>query len=485
MNKTLLLILCDFLLLTLLSLVDWEEEEKTDDASPVESGEQSVSAMAMMEQDLLDTLKASLEEEQFAQEELQDETQRSQKELYDAKKRIEERDASINDLRGDLELAGIRENELAEEKKTLQENAKQAKESIGDLELKYQSLETKAKQTEAQSRLLQEELDDRLEQIKRKEEALKQEQAAKKEAESRIQELNIQVRVSDEQKRMLQENVDTLKGEVVAERAERKELQAQTTQMAEGITELAERSQDLTEEFRSSLPVNANTLFSKFNQSRIVTTFTSDRYYRGQNLKDDERAMTILVSDGESTYALSHLSSTPLGLGKSSLGYRQVSAELVRGDARFNPSVLEFLALDPRIAATRISKEEAESLGGELFYTALEPFKFSEAILIDEKGDYYGEVEFKLTANTPGYVRMQSKVFSRIFGDFSPTKGDLVFSKTGELLGLMVDSRYCALINNLLSEETLPMGEQFDRDEFKKVLESLRFRYEQLPDELR
>jgi hypothetical protein len=213
--------------------------------------------------------------------------------------------------------------------------------------------------------------------------------------------------------------------------------------------------------------------------------FASNRYYRGQNLQDEERAMTILVSDGESIYALSHLSSTPLGLSKSTLGYREVRAELVRGEARLVPSVLEFLALDPRIAATRISKEEADSLGGELFYTALEPFKFSEAILIDEKGDYYGEVEFKLTANTPGYVRMQSKVFSRIFGDFSPTKGDLVFSKTGELLGLMVDNRYCALINNLLNEESLSLGESFDRDEFKNIVSSLRYRYEQLPEELR
>lgn len=485
MNKTLLLILCDFLLLTLLSLVDWEEDSETESASDVEAGEQSVSAMAMMEQDLLDTLKASLEEEKLAQERLKDDAALSRDELDNAARSIEERDAAIQALRGDLETASDREANLAEEKKNLQESSKQANESIVVLETKYQSLESKAKQTEAQARMLQEELKEKLEQIKRKEEALLQEQVANKEAEDRIQELDIQVRVSYEQKKMLQENVETLKGEIVAERTERKELQAQASQMAEGITQLAERSQDLTEEFRSSLPINANTLFSKFNENRIVTTFTSNRYYRGQNLPDDERAMTILVSDGGAVYALSHLSSTPLGLNKSSLGYRQVRAELVRGEARLVPSVLEFLALDPRIAATPISPDEATLLGGEVFYTALEPFKFSEAILIDEKGEYYGEVEFKLTANTPGYVLMQSKVFSRIFGDFSPTRGDLVFSKTGELLGLMVDNRYCALIDNLLVDEALPLGEQFDNDEFKRVIVSLRNRYEQLPGELR
>lgn len=483
MNKTLLLILCDFLLLTLLSLVDWEDPESKK-TSTDEAGEQGVSAMAMMEQDLLDTLKASLEEEKVAQETLQDEAALSRNELDDAKENIEKRDLSIQALRDDLDEADERETKLAEEKTRLQENAKQTRQSIAVLETQYQSLESKAKQAEAQSRLLQQELEERLEQIEQTEKALLLEQTAKAKAEERVQELNIQVRVTEEQKKMLQENVETLRGEVVAERAERKVLQAQTSQLAEGITQLAERSQDLTEEFRSSLPINANTLFSKFNQNRIVATFTSDRVYRGQHLQDDERSVTILVSDGESVYALFHLSSTPLGLNKSSLGYRQVRAELVRGETRLAPSLLEFLALDPRIAAIPISKDEAALLGGEVFFTALEPFKFAEAILIDEKGEYYGEVEFRLTANTPGYVRMQSKVFSRIFGDFSPSKGDLVFSKTGELLGLMVDSRYCVIIGNLLGAETLPLARPFEDNEFKRVISSLRNRYKQLPEAL-
>ena len=484
MNKTLLLILCDFLLLTLLSLVNWEKEEETANAPAVEEGEQSVSAMAMMEQDLLDTLKASLDEEKLAQERFQEAAAKSQDELAAATKTIEEREASIESLQGDLSSSMERERQLTEEKSSLEENAKRASESIVQLETRYESLEEKARQTEAQARLLQAELDSKLEQLKQKEAALEQEQTAKLAAEQRAQDLNVQVRVAEEQKRMLEENVESLKVQVVAEREERQQLQAQTSQMAEGITQLAERSQDLTEEFRSSQPINANELFAKFTLNRIVTTFTSNRYYRGQTLEEDESAVTILVSDGAAIYALTHLNSTPLGLSKSSLGYRQVDAELTREDRRMVPETLEFLALDPRVAATPLTKEEAESLGGEVFYTALEPFKWSEAILVDEKGKYYGEVEFKLTVNTPGYVRMQSKVFSRIFGDFSPTQGDLVFSKTGEFLGLMVDSRYCVLVNNLLGDERLPLGKRFEANEFKTVISSLRNRYGSLPEEL-
>lgn len=486
MNKTLLLILCDFLLLTLLSLVNWEEEEKESSVSNEgEPSPQSVSAMAMMEQDLLDTLSSSLEEEKKIQESLKDETSEAQTALLAASQELEKKETSIQDLEKGLEAAKKREQDLAAEKVAAENNVLTAKNSITVLESNYEELEAKAKQTEAQARMLQQELESKLKLIEEKERALAAEQMERKSAESRVQELNVQVRVTEEQKKMLEENVESLKGIVVAEREERQQLQAQTTQMAEGITQLAERSQDLTEEFRSSQPVNANILFSRFNSSRIAATFRSDRFYRGQRLSDEDRAMTILVSDGEETIALSHLSSTPLGFGKASLGFRQVDVELQRGSALLKPPQLEFLASDPRIAAIPISEEESQILGGEVFYTAVDPFKFSEAVLIDEKGEYYGEVEFKLDANTPGYVRMQSKIFSRIIGEFSPSRGDLVFSKTGELLGLMVDGRYCVLINNLIREDRLRLGTPLESNEFRDTLEQLKNRLNRLPSELR
>ena len=333
--------------------------------------------------------------------------------------------------------------------------------------------------------MLQAELEEKQREIDAKLAALAREELERKEAEAKVQELSIKVSVTEEQKKMLAESVETLKSEVVAERTERLQLQAQTTQMAEGITQLAERSQDLTEEFRSSQPINANILFSRFNENKIALTFKSNRFYRGESIQDDDLAMTLLISDGKNVFALTHLSSTPLGAGNSSLGFRELEIEMSRGVAQLNPSQLTFLALDPRIASVPLTDDQVGVLGGEIFYTALDPFKFSEAVLIDEKGSYYGEVEFKLDARTPGYVRMQSKIFSRIFGDFSPSKGDLVFSKTGELLGIMVDSRYCLLVDNLMGNERLSLGAGFSSDQFKATIQSLKNRYDSLPSDLR
>lgn len=486
MNKTLLLILCDFLLLTLLSLVNWEEEKaESSDSGPEDSIDQSVSAMAMMEQDLLDTLASALEEEKVIQTTLESEAEKVRKELELRDQKLLEKESSIKDLETNIQEAQTREQKLAQEKLAIEAEALRAKQSVVSLESSYEDLELKSKQMEAQSRVLQKELEEKQKEIDAKLAALEKEQSERKEAEAKVQELNIKVSVTEEQKKMLAESVETLKGEVVAERTERLQLQAQTTQMAEGITQLAERSQDLTEEFRSSQPINANILFSRFNENKIALNFRSNRFYRGESILDEELAMTLLISDGKDIYGLTHLSSTPLAATKSSLGFRQLDVEMSRDTARFRPSHLSFLASDPRIASIPLTGDQASLLGGEVFYTALDPYKFSEAVLIDEKGSYYGEVEFKLDAKTPGYVRMQSKIFSRIFGDFSPTKGDLVFSKTGELLGVMVDSRYCLIVDNLIGREKLSLGAEFSSNEFKNSIQSLKNRYDALPSDLR
>src|SRR5690606_1697533 len=99
------------------------------------------------------------------------------------------------------------------------------------------------------------------------------------------------------------------------------------------------------------------------------------------------------------------------------------------------------------------------ALGVKSSRIALDPFKFTEAVLISNGGAGYGEVPFKLDPADPRYVRMDNRLVRRLFGDFSPSRGDLVLSKTGELLGIMVNSEYCAIVTNFLPAQTLRTGE--------------------------
>src|SRR5690606_5623626 len=115
----------------------------------------------------------------------------------------------------------------------------------------------------------------------------------------------------------------------------------------------------------------------------------------------------------------------------------------------------------PRILMVEIDRATAEKFETKIYQLAQDPFKFPEAVLINSDGEYYGESAFTVDVEKPGYVQIPSRIMSRIFGEFSPSSGDLVFSKTDELIGIMVNNDYCALIDNFLPvpDQSLPMGD--------------------------
>ena len=84
----------------------------------------------------------------------------------------------------------------------------------------------------------------------------------------------------------------------------------------------------------------------------------------------------------------------------------------------------------------------------------------------------------------PLYVKMKTKIFSRMFGEFAPKTGDLVFTKSGELLGMMVNREFCAVINNIRLDSALPIGEPLANLKTGPVLEGLRQRILALAPEL-
>ncbi len=121
------------------------------------------------------------------------------------------------------------------------------------------------------------------------------------------------------------------------------------------------------------------------------------------------------------------------------------------------------------------------ALGAKAYPLAADPFKFPEAVLVNGGGKGYGEVGFKLDASQPGFVRVDNRIFKRIFGDFSPSRGDLVFSKTGELLGIMVNSDYCALLGNFTPAKTMKTGDDVKTQVTSQILDDLSARYRALP----
>mgnify|MGYP003667543883 FL=1 len=175
-----------------------------------------------------------------------------------------------------------------------------------------------------------------------------------------------------------------------------------------------------------------------------------------------------------------HVDDTPFNLREPAADWQRVDVALSKDGHRSAAERIDFLSVDPRVVAVPVSAFQVSALGVKVYQTALDPFKFPEAVLISNGGKGYGEVPFKLDPGNPSYVRMDNRLVRRLFGDFSPSRGDLVLSKTGELLGVMVSSEVCALVNNFLAARTLPTGDT-SKVKTSTVLTDLSARVSRLP----
>jgi X-X-X-Leu-X-X-Gly heptad repeat protein len=462
MNKTLLLIIIDFLFLNLIALTRWEKAE------PAHAQKAPVPQMAgntPRDQDLVELMRLSLADEQKGREQTAAQLQETQAALQSREQNLGQLQATKIQLESALTSTQQSVRELNERVAAASQETSMTKERLAQIQ---RQLEEKQAEAERQRQQIG---------------ALAKQQA---EAQQRIEGLNVAVKVAEQEKSLLQANLVDAKQQVEAERQERQKVMAQTGQLAEGVGKLAEKSGDLAKEIRDNRPINANVLFADFLANRVFTSLTAFKKVflgSGNHVKETK---TVLVTDGKAVYALLHADETPFPVSgiEPSPDWERISGQFGRAPVTAPISEVQFLALDPRILVIPVEADLAARLGVKIYPTALEPAKFPEAVLVSHGGAGYGEVPFKLDAQTPQYVRMDNRLIKHLTGDFTPSSGDLVFSKTGELIGIMVTSDYCAVIDNFLPAKTIKTGASTLDQHTSGILAYLNARLQRLPSRL-
>lgn len=463
MNKTLLLIICDFLLLNLLALTKWEKAEPPRPAQVAAEQRAAASAPAI-NADMVDLMRISLEDEKASR------TQLSQQ-LSSAQGSLTEREKILAAMQ--------------QEKSHLESTLATTQSSARALEQKYTAASQEIGLTKEQLAKLQRELEERRAEAERQKLELARMEKQNTEARQRIENLNVAVRVAEQEKQMLASNLTEAKEQVQVERQERARVQEQTVQLAQGVGQLAEKSGELSKEIRDNRPINSNLIFTDFLANRVQTRLSTRRPgLFSPNLKDKD-AQTILVSDGLRTYALMHLSDTPFSLSfETPPDFDLISGKLSRGSFNSPVKELTFLALDPRLVVIPVDESLAALMGAKIYKLAAEPFKFPEAVVVRADDGKYGETPFRIDAANPGYVKLDNRVVTRLFGEFSPKRGDLVFSKSGDLIGMMVNNEYCAVLGDFRPAHTFAAGDDVVQPKTGATLADLAARWQRLPFKL-
>ena len=416
MNKTLLLILCDFLLLNLLALSRWDRTEPP--TAPAVAARP-----ASAQDDVVAALRLSLEEEKANREKL-------------ARDLAATRDESRSRA-AVLDQARVRTTELSERlQKTEQEATRLAQQAQMETERSRAALES----------------------IRAEAESLRQ---AKEKFRTEADALRSQLTVAEVQAKSSEEKAKLTAASLRQAEEEKKKLIEQNQSLSQGVSQLAEKSGQITREIREYRPIAPNALYAGYLDRRATVRLMAERpSAQGQRVRRTE-SRAILLTDGTRTAALVPLSQTPFDLGDAEGSWDSLTGTLTLPPPSNFPQPLPNLeslqGSDPRLLLAPVPLALVEKHPELAYRIASDPFRFPKALLISPSGKGYGECSFKLEPSFPGYLEMDSRFLNRLQGEYAPEAGDIVLSLNGEFLGVMINDRFCALVSSLLPGPALPL----------------------------
>ena len=454
MNRSILIVICDFLLVSLLVFSSPDVNRVTSEGAERTPQVEVSTNRADANQDLAAVMQVALTEERKGREQLATELARTRGALT-------EREQQAQNLRQELQS---REQQQALAQTNLESlNRRLQSSSVEALMSKEQlaALEAESRKRAEQSTALQQQLSA----LTKSNEVMLAEK----------QQLAMRLQVAEVEQRTAVEQAARMSEEVKVERQEKAKL-------VEGVKVLANRSGDLAQEIRDNRPLAANTIFNDFLTNRVQASIAASRsgIFGNEAIRREQTPM-ILVSDGSNTVAFCHVQDTPLTIANPATDWEGLSGTLTRDSVMVDIRTLSFAWPDPRAIWIPLTATESRQLGGKVYRISSDPFKFQDAVLVGAREGYYGECRFQIDPSTPDYVQLDRSFLKGLFGKFNPSRGDLVFSKTGELLGVMVNGTYCLVIRKFDPMATFQFASNMRGQRVGDVLSQLSSQVTRMP----
>jgi hypothetical protein len=492
MNRSILIVICDFLLVSLLAFSTVDINKATSEGVPRQVKTTIATNQPDSRQDLAAVMRLALEEERKGRDLLLRDLAKAreaasqqqallserEKQVQTFRQELQQKEQQVQTFRQDLQQKDQQTTQLAQQQTNLLQQFVAAQTNIQTLSQQLQSSSTEALISKEKLAAMQAELRRQAEQAAALQRQLGNLAHSNQLVLTEKQRLAGQLQVAEAEKRLATEQATRMQEEVKVERAEKAKL-------AEGVKALASKSDQLAQEIQQNRPLAPNTIFSEFVTNRVQAAFLASRSgLFGMEANKRTDTQTVLVTDGTNTVALCHVQDTPLTFGYPGMEWAGLTGTLGRNTALIPIRSLSFYQLDPRVVFIPVTPAEARQLGGKVYRASSDPYKFQDAVLVGAQEGYYGECTFQIDLTTPLYVKMDRNSIKGLFGKFNPSRGDLVFSRTGELLGVMANSTYCMMIKNFNATATFQFAPDVRSQETGATLARLYSLITGLPSKL-
>jgi hypothetical protein len=296
------------------------------------------------------------------------------------------------------------------------------------------------------------------------------------------QQLSTRLEVTEAEKRLLAENLENAEIAIETERQEKEALRQQAERLTEGVSSLAAASSEMQQELKQSQPKTLNAIWQSYKANVLVLEINSTTGGLLGERSDVRSVPAIPVRIDDRWYGLFSTIDTALDPTGTNTGrMRSLSARIQIGDRIVNLPGLGYLQGDPRVGVVSLSADAVAAADLSGFRLEPQPFRFDEAVLVDPQREYFGDLGFKVNTASDRYLEMDNRIFSGLFGEFSPGTNDIVFAKTGTLLGFMLDGDTAVRIPGISTADTLLLGDRFSPETAQATWSALDRQIRQLP----
>jgi hypothetical protein len=524
MNKTLMLVICDFLLLSMLALARFDPPEEAPEATL-----DATASSETAEAELIELLEKSLESELSSRENLTADLTETRESLQEKARLLAEREAALAETRTELESTTAKAQELAETKAQIEAEQSALAAEKARIEAERALLAkrfdqtrteleaTKDEQVELVSTLgqLKEETSVAKEKLSQTEEELIAREIALAEREAQLkaaeeekarlaaerEKLSSELQVAQAERRLLEKNLTQEQAEKMQLQREKEqafaradrltanvsELGQGVSQLGQDVTTLTQTSEDIKKEIEAARPQTMSEIFTRFQNNRATLSFTStERNLFGGTKQETYQSKSILIQDPNGAYFLvTHSADSPFAFNKSANNVLYVDLSVQLGNRRQRISQVAFLSTDPRILFVALPKRFVEGSGVEAFSLALQPERWEEAVLVKNDESNFGRTEFRRLTESERFLKMDRPALGQLFADFACSRGDLAFTKNSQFLGQLTDSQHAVVIDDFLASAVTNLGIEFDPVKSAATIERLRDRVQQLPAKVR
>ena len=515
MNKTLMLVICDFLLLSMLALARFDPSEK----APKPTLDATASADSA-KAELIALLEQSLESEHSSRENITSDLQKTRETLKQKAATLNAREKELERALANLEESTSEAEQLALQNTAIEQNRSALEQEQIALEARFEKTRSdleavsrerieltdslgqlKASSTLARERLRQAEeaLQLRELELAQREAALQASEKEKQALALRSSELVKQLEVRESENRLLAANLNQEKQEKAVLKQEKNAaiaradqltdniavLGAGISQLGSNVSTLTQSSEAIREEMEASRPQTASDIFTRFQNNRVNIRFTStERGLLGGRNRRVYESKSILVdgSDGV-TYLVTHTDDSPFSLsGSASIESAELKIEVNNRLTRIEQ--IGFLSADPRLIFIPLPQNFVREIALEAFPLATEANRWSEAVLIKNDESNFGTASFRRLTSSSLFLKIERPALGELLADFAASRGDLSFTRNSQFIGLLTDRRHSVVIEDFIATAVIRLGTQFSPENAAKTVEFLKSRVIELPEEV-